>query len=115
MALVIAPDQRVNQQAANNHQNRNANAAAAQIGNNQDADDTQHDMQRFNAACQHQDIVRVKSEIQERSRASKHDNNIVPGHIVYAHASVLACRVNQIANDNDTCQKARQLRFGQLR
>ena len=97
-------DERVHDQCTRHAQDRHAHAAAAQLHQDQDADNADDHMDRLDTGGQADQRHGVQREVEEAGRAHHHQHQIVPGQVVHPDV-VLAGGVGQETDDDDAAHE----------
>ncbi len=105
------PVEGVDQQAADHHDDRYANATAAKLDEHGDAADAQHHFEGADTGAHHHDVDGINREVHKRPSAYHHEDDVVPRDVVGGVARFFN-GIHQVADDYDECQEAGQACLG---
>ena len=106
-ALDAVVVERVCNEDARHDHDGHAGAPAAELKERENADHAEHDLVRLERRELLHDGVGVEAEIEERYRAERHDDPVVPGDIVHAEL-VLVAGENEKACDQQPADERRE-------
>ena len=107
------PIERVRDEAAHHDDDGKADAAPAQLHQDERAHHAERHVQRLDARAHEQDVGDVLREVEERPRARDHQDDVVPRNMVDL-VPLLANGVDDESDDDDAGEEARQTSLGLL-
>lgn len=106
--------ERVDEQGSHHEDDGQADAATAELGHDENADDADDDHHFVNARAKLNDGQRVECEVEETGSPDDHEQDVVPGNVVGADL-FLVSGVYQKADDDDASEEECEPDFGQGR